>query len=251
MGHCKDVFSVININPLRLVGMPNDAPSADISIRVSPSSVNEYGVRSKVDNNSHTLPVSFIVHQLHLTDTSFSVFGFPIAAALARKFHEKKHQSNEEQRGHDIEQARRHNFSMGWCGILFHVVLVSVGVLALFVRVSLLALLFVGAGLGLAYLTWWFWTTARPESPALAALELMSEREYMQLPDEEKDAFLAPWRQLQHVQARKHLTKVQSRPKPPRRLDVNEPQVDIDPSEDIPRQQDSQKHAAIDPLLRG
>ena len=72
---------------------------------------------------------------------------------------------------------------------MFHVVLVSVGVLALFVRVSLLALLFVGAGLGLAYLTWWFWTTARPESPALAALELMSEREYMQLPDEEKDAF--------------------------------------------------------------
>ena len=106
MGHCKDVFSVIDINPLALVGMPNDAPSAAISIRVSPSSGNEYGVRSKVDNNPHTLPVSFIVHQLHSTDTSFSVFGFPIAAALARKFHEKKHQSNEEQRGNDIEQAR-------------------------------------------------------------------------------------------------------------------------------------------------
>jgi hypothetical protein len=129
---------------------------------------------------------------------------------------------------------------MGWCGILSYVI-----------RVSFLAFFLIGAGLGLAYLTWWFWTTARPESPALAALELMSEREYKQLPDEEKDAFLAPWRQLQYVQARKHLTKVQSRPKPPRRLDADESHVDIDPSEVIPRQQDSQKHAAIDPLLRG
>lgn len=135
---------------------------------------------------------------------------------------------------------------MGWCGILSYVVLLSVGVMALFVRVSLLALLFIGAGLGLAYLTWWFWTTARPESPALAALELMSEREYMQLPEEEKDAFLAPWRQLQHVQARKHLTKVDNRPKPSRRIDVDEPQVDREP---VGR--DDQPHAVIDPLLRG
>jgi len=124
---------------------------------------------------------------------------------------------------------------MGWCGILSYVI-----------RVSFLAFLLIGAGLGLAYLTWWFWTTARPESPALAALELMSEREYMQLPDEEKDAFLAPWRQLQHVQARKHLTKVESRPKPSRRIDVEEPQVDRDPVEHDIRQQ-----SAIDPLLRG
>jgi len=114
------------------------------------------------------------------------------------------------------------------------------------IRVLFLAFFLIGAGLGLAYLTWWFWTTARPESPALAALELMSEREYMQLPDEEKDAFLAPWRQLQHVQARKHLTKVESRPKPSRRIDVEEPQVDRDPVEHDIRQQ-----SAIDPLLRG
>ena len=118
--------------------------------------------------------------------------------------------------------------------------------MALFVRVSLLALLFIGAGLGLAYLTWWFWTTARPESPALAALELMSEREYMQLPDEEKDAFLAPWRQLQHVQARKHLTKVESRPKPSRRINVDDSQVHQEPVG-----HDARQHAAIDPLLRG
>jgi hypothetical protein len=135
---------------------------------------------------------------------------------------------------------------MGWCGILFHVVLFSVGVLALFVRVSLLALLFIGAGLGLAYLTWWFWTTARPESPALAALELMSEREYMQLPNEEKDAFLSPWRQLQHVQARKHLTKVQTRPKPSRRIEATEPRVEQEPAG-----HDARQHASIDPLLRG
>jgi hypothetical protein len=124
---------------------------------------------------------------------------------------------------------------MGWCGILSYVI-----------RVLFLAFFLIGAGLGLAYLTWWFWTTARPESPALAALELMSEREYMQLPDEEKDAFLAPWRQLQHVQARQHLTKVESRPKPSRRIDVDEPQSDRDP---VGR--DDQPHAVIDPLLRG
>jgi len=246
MGECKYLFGVIYIGPTGLVCVSNYAPSADISIRVSPSSGNDYGAGSDIDNDSYSLPVSFIIHQLHSTDTSFSVFRFPIAAALARKSHEKKHQSNEEQRGRDIDQARRHNFSMGWCGILFHVVLVSVGVLALFVRVSLLALLFVGAGLGLAYLTWWFWTTARPESPALAALELMSEREYMQLPDDEKDAFLAPWRQLQHVQARKHLTKVQSRPKPSRRIEATEPRVEQEPAG-----HDARQHAAIDPLLRG
>lgn len=113
--------------------------------------------------------------------------------------------------------------------------------MALFIRVSLLAMLLLGAGLGLAYLTWWFWTTARPESPALAALELMSEREYAQLPEEAKDAYLAPWRQLQHVQARKHLTKIESRKKP---------LLDHDPSSRISQQQESQNHAAIDPLLR-
>jgi hypothetical protein len=80
----------------------------------------------------------------------------------------------------------------------------------------------------------------------LAALELMSEREYMQLPDEEKDAFLAPWRQLQHVQARKHLTKVQTRPKPSRRIEATEPQVEQEPA-----RHDARQHASIDPLLRG
>jgi hypothetical protein len=63
---------------------------------------------------------------------------------------------------------------------------------------------------------------------------------------EEKDAFLAPWRQLQHVQARKHLTKVESRPKPSRHIDVDEPQVDREPVG-----HDNQPHAVIDPLLRG
>ena len=128
---------------------------------------------------------------------------------------------------------------MGWCGILFHVVMFSVIVLALFVRVALLALLFIGAGFGLAYLTWWFWSTAQPESPALAALELMSEREYSQIPEDARDAYLAPWRQLQHVQTRKHLKKVQTRPKPVRRVAVEDPSVEREP----------QNHSAIDPLL--
>ena len=123
---------------------------------------------------------------------------------------------------------QRHSINVGWCGILSYVI-----------RVSFLAFFLIGAGFGLAYLTWWFWSTAQPESPALAALELMSEREYTQLPEDARDAYLAPWRQLQHVQTRKHLKKVETRSKPPRRVAVEDPSVEREP----------QNHSAIDPLL--
>ena len=43
---------------------------------------------------------------------------------------------------------------------------------------TLIALAFVVIGIALARMTWWFWKGARPESPALAPLEIMSDAAY-------------------------------------------------------------------------
>lgn len=57
-------------------------------------------------------------------------------------------------------------------------------------RVALVSLLCLVAGLGLAWLTWWFWRSAQPESPALAALEVMSERRWEQADEPERARIL-------------------------------------------------------------
>jgi hypothetical protein len=127
---------------------------------------------------------------------------------------------------------------------VFGVTLSAVVLLALSFRVALISLAFIGSGLGLSYLTWWFWTTAQPESPALAALEMMSEREYEALPEEERDAYLAPWRDVRHVQSRKPLQKIETRPKTPRRQPVRQ-------QPEKPLEHEAPKRpASIDPLLR-
>ena len=43
---------------------------------------------------------------------------------------------------------------------------------------TLIALICIVAGGALVRLTWWFWNEARPESPALAPLEIMSDAAY-------------------------------------------------------------------------
>lgn len=54
---------------------------------------------------------------------------------------------------------------------------------------TLIALICVVVGIALARMTWWFWVEARPESPALAPLEIMSESRYAQA-DEGKRALM-------------------------------------------------------------
>ena len=43
---------------------------------------------------------------------------------------------------------------------------------------TLIALICIVVGGALVRLTWWFWNEARPESPALAPLEIMSDAAY-------------------------------------------------------------------------
>lgn len=54
---------------------------------------------------------------------------------------------------------------------------------------TVIALICVVVGIALARMTWWFWVEARPESPALAPLEIMSESRYAQA-DEGKRAMM-------------------------------------------------------------
>jgi hypothetical protein len=57
-------------------------------------------------------------------------------------------------------------------------------------QVALISVVCLVAGLGLGWLTWWFWRSAQPESPALAALELMSERRWEQADEAERARIL-------------------------------------------------------------
>lgn len=61
---------------------------------------------------------------------------------------------------------------------------------AIDLQVALVALVCLVAGGGLAVLTWWFWQSAQPESPALGPLEMMSERRYERASDEERARIL-------------------------------------------------------------
>jgi hypothetical protein len=64
--------------------------------------------------------------------------------------------------------------------------LTPIAVVAIIQSVALVALLLIAIGLGLSLLTWWFWTTARPEPVSLAPLEVMSERRYSKASEDER-----------------------------------------------------------------
>lgn len=59
-------------------------------------------------------------------------------------------------------------------------------VTAIIQSVALVALFLIVVGLGLTVLTWWFWTTARPEPVSLAPLEIMSERRYFRASEDDR-----------------------------------------------------------------
>ena len=60
----------------------------------------------------------------------------------------------------------------------------------MFGTTTLIALVCIGAGGALARMTWWFWTEARPESPALAPLEIMSDAAYEKADETQRVAML-------------------------------------------------------------
>ena len=55
---------------------------------------------------------------------------------------------------------------------------------------TLIALACIVVGGGLARMTWWFWSEARPESPALAPLEIMSDSAYGKANEAQRIAML-------------------------------------------------------------
>ena len=55
---------------------------------------------------------------------------------------------------------------------------------------TLIAFVCVVVGIALARMTWWFWNEARPESPALAPLEIMSDAAYDKADEAQRAAML-------------------------------------------------------------
>jgi hypothetical protein len=55
---------------------------------------------------------------------------------------------------------------------------------------TLIALVCIVVGGALARMTWWFWNEARPESPALAPLEIMSDAAYGKADEAQRVAML-------------------------------------------------------------
>lgn len=61
---------------------------------------------------------------------------------------------------------------------------------AISIRVALVAVVCLGVGGTLAVLTWWFWSTAMPEPPSLARLEIMSDRRFEEASTDKREQLL-------------------------------------------------------------
>jgi len=79
---------------------------------------------------------------------------------------------------------------------------VSFVVVALSLRVAFVSLICLGAGGALSVLTWWFWKTAMPEPPALARLEIMSDRRYEAASARERELLLGEADEVMPVSVR-------------------------------------------------
>lgn len=107
---------------------------------------------------------------------------------------------------------------------------------------TVIALICVVVGIALARMTWWFWVEARPESPALAPLEIMSESRYAQADEGKRALMLDSVRMGANIKPR---TKSNSRPaKVATRTPVTEPTHTSDASKEGGTRQ------GIDPLLK-
>ena len=103
---------------------------------------------------------------------------------------------------------------------------------------TLIALVCVAVGIALARMTWWFWNEARPESPALGPLEIMSDAAYGKADEAQRIAMLDAVR----MSASKDpaVRPVKTAP----RMSVSRPERSVEvPVENAPRHN-------IDPLLK-
>jgi hypothetical protein len=124
---------------------------------------------------------------------------------------------------------------------------VSYVVVALSLRVAFVSLICLGGGGALSVLTWWFWKTAMPEPPALARLEIMSDRRYEEASARERELLLGEADEVMPVSVRN--TKSRVKAPAPRPRDTPAPQrrrvepVDVRADAPVSRK-------PIDPLLK-
>ena len=124
---------------------------------------------------------------------------------------------------------------------------VSFVVVALSLRVALVSLICLGAGGALSVLTWWFWKTAMPEPPALARLEIMSDRRYEAASARERELLLGEADEVMPVSVRNTKPHVKA-PAPRPRVAPTAQRRRKEPSEvraDVPVSRNP-----IDPLLK-
>ena len=100
---------------------------------------------------------------------------------------------------------------------------------------TLIALVCILVGGALARMTWWFWNEARPESPALAPLEIMSDAAYGKADEAQRVAMLDAVRM-----GAESLAPHKSVNRPERTVNSS---VDKAPVDNAPRR-------VIDPLLK-
>jgi hypothetical protein len=91
----------------------------------------------------------------------------------------------------------------------------SFTVVALSIRVAFVSLICLSAGGALSVLTWWFWKTAMPEPPALARLEIMSDRRYEESSARERELLMGEADEVMPVSVRNTAArKVTQAPRP-------------------------------------
>ena len=124
---------------------------------------------------------------------------------------------------------------------------VSFVVVAISLRVAFVSLICLGAGGALSVLTWWFWKTAMPEPPALARLEIMSDRRYETASTRERELLLGEADEVMPVSVRNTKPRVAAPAPKPRVAPVpqrrREEQVEVHAEAPVSRK-------PIDPLLK-
>jgi len=123
---------------------------------------------------------------------------------------------------------------------------VSYVVVALSLRVAFVSLICLIAGGALSVLTWWFWKTAMPEPPALARLEIMSDRRYEAASARERELLLGEADEVMPVSVRNTKPRMKA-PTPQTRVVQVAQRRSEEPAiaADIPV-----SRAPIDPLLK-
>ena len=165
--------------------------------------------------------INAVTRDAHLANAAHAICRSPLAFTPARPPHCKTQQCNKQRTTGDIEETPNHALSIaGWGRLLNN----------MFGLTTLIAMVCIVVGGALARMTWWFWNEARPESPALAPLEIMSDAAYGKADEAQRVAMLDAVRMSAATLAPRMTV---SRPRP----------TPEDPVDSAPRH-------VIDPLLK-